>query len=798
MKRFLWPLVLCALAAQAAETPATSPGCLGTVPLGKFRVSIAVPWKGAALPITDVNSIPTGARLVWDPVHLQPHFAQNGEIAALIITKTSGELLVLDPHKAGERTEWDLPRGANVVALVLGPDGLNMNKVRSLIANNVDLLPELAAYAQQTSQVESLVQALSDSEQSGSGADAALRGFSSRWGVVTPKLDPKAPTDQNASALLTALVPSSGTYDPLASGPSQMQQTTGLAASLAGLFFGNGVGLAAGGAALVTNLKGALFPNTDFRSVYAQSTGGLMAFCAKPQAAKSRTRTAYLWAYKAPDLKLPSLTIDGPPFLPLGVKSPLKIKAAESSTTKDLPHASEWRLVPSSGAAVPVSVTPAADSLTLDLTHSKAAAGDYELAANWDWDTFTIGKVHLRPFADLAKARIEPASKDKLIQGSGVVTIQLTGADFEFVDKADLAAVSRTHAAAAKPASLAFDLPDGPRKGEQTTLKVDIDTATAGAYKLELAQADGTPHTIPLTVLPPNPKITNLPIHVNAGDPEVALHLEGSGLDRIDSFTSDAGAISGGKLHLKRTAKAGDCFALTLHVHGLDTPIVAPKAIVVVGARPKIVEARKSQTADSGVELRPDELPAGAAAGFVLSVAHMTEDSDAADARPRLVLGCRSGQARRSLTLSPAEPTPGATLSAAGADSLYLSLDPGLVGYSGCELTATLTVEPRGSSEPVVLGRIVRLPNLQKFTLSGESLGPNRYAGTLQGRDLDVVEKAGWDAQNGLPVNGIPAPVSPTEQTLQIAVPWPAPAPHAPLYIWLRGETTGRKTRLTE
>jgi hypothetical protein len=65
-------------------------------------------------------------------------------------------------------------------------------------------------------------------------------------------------------------------------------------------------------------------------------------------------------------------------------------------------------------------------------------------------------------------------------------------------------------------------------------------------------------------------------------------------------------------------------------------------------------------------------------------------------------------------------------------------------------------------------------------------------------RDLDVVETAGWDPQNGLPVNGIPASVSSTEQTLQIAVPWPAPAPHTPLYIWLRGETTGRRTRLTE
>jgi hypothetical protein len=797
MRRFFWALAACVVAAQAAENPPASPACLGAAPIGKFHISIAVPWKGAALPITDVTSIPTGARLIWEPVHLQPHFAQNGEIAALIITKTSGELLVLVPHKAAERTEWELPRGANVVALVLGPDGLNMNKVKSLVSANEDLLPELALYAQQTSQLESLVQALADSEQSGGGADAALRGFSSRWGIATPKLDPKAPTDQQASALLTAVLPSSGTYDPLASSSVQTQQTAGLAASLAGLFFGNGVGLAAGGAALVTNLKGVLFPNTDFRSVYVQSTSGFMAFCAKPQANKSRTRAAYLWAYKPPGLALPSLTTDGPSFMPIGAKSTLKIKAAENSTIKDLSHASEWRLLPASGPAIPVAVAPAADSLALDLTHSKASAGDYQLTANWDWDTFTVGTIHLRPFADFAKVRIDSASKDKLVQGNGLATIQLTGADFEFVEKANLIAVTHPHLGA-KSVSVTFELPDGPRKGDQATLKLDVDTAAAGSYKLELAQSDGTPHTIPLTILPPNPKITNLPIHVNAGDSEIPLHLEGTGLDHIDSITSDAGTISGGKLCLKSTAKAGESFALSLHVRGLDAPLVVPNGIVVVGARPKILAARKSQTADSGVELRPDELPAGAAAGFVLSVANLADAGGATDSRPRLELRCRSGESRRTLTLSRAEPIQGATLSTAGADSLYLSLDPGLVGYPGCELTATLTVEPRGSSDPVVLGRIVRLPALEKFTLSSESLGPNRYAGTLQGRDLDVIDKAGWDPQNGLPVNGIPTPVSPTEQTLQIAVPWPAPSPHAPLYIWLRGEITGRKTRLTE
>jgi len=92
----------------------------------------------------------------------------------------------------------------------------------------------------------------------------------------------------------------------------------------------------------------------------------------------------------------------------------------------------------------------------------------------------------------------------------------------------------------------------------------------------------------------------------------------------------------------------------------------------------------------------------------------------------------------------------------------------------------------------------VRLPAVQQFTLTNEAAGPGRYLGTLEGRNLDIIEKAGWDAQNGVPVTAIPAPTSPTQQSLRIAVPWPAPAPHAPLYIWLRGEAAGRKTRLTE
>jgi hypothetical protein len=155
---------------------------------------------------------------------------------------------------------------------------------------------------------------------------------------------------------------------------------------------------------------------------------------------------------------------------------------------------------------------------------------------------------------------------------------------------------------------------------------------------------------------------------------------------------------------------------------------------------------------------------------------------------------------RKALSLSPDEHAQGASLTIASEDSLYLALDPGVVGYPGCELTASVSVDPRGASDAFVLGRVVRLPSLEKFTLTNEALGPNSYVGILQGRDLAVIEKAGWDPQNGLPVTAIPAPLpgSNGAQTLRIAVPWPAPAPHAPLFIWLRGEQSGRRTGLSD
>jgi hypothetical protein len=162
-------------------------------------------------------------------------------------------------------------------------------------------------------------------------------------------------------------------------------------------------------------------------------------------------------------------------------------------------------------------------------------------------------------------------------------------------------------------------------------------------------------------------------------------------------------------------------------------------------------------------------------------------------------LGCQSGELRHALTLSAGTPVVGASLTSAGPGALYLSVDPGAVGYPGCELSATAIVDPDGRSNPYVLGRVIRIPRLDKFTLTSEKAGDAGYIGSVDGRDLDVIEKVGWDATNGLPVDSIPTPVPGDHpgQNLRLALPWPAPGPHAPLYIWLRGELRGRKTSVS-
>ncbi len=785
-------LVLCIAAPLFSAVPV---GCSSSASLGNFRLWVRPSEEGMPLPIKMVARIPVGAHLIWEPVRLSTQAPADAEITAVMLPEDGGEVTMLGPEKAATHAEWTVTKSPSVVALIYGPHGLSEGKVKDLVTRNHDLLSQLANYAQQTSEVEALVQQLADSQASGSGMNAALMGFSSRYGVDLSKLDTKASTDQQAVVLLKAVMPSANNYDPLGSRSAQMQQSVGLAASVAGLFFGNSVGLAAGGAALFQNLRTVFFPGAEFRSAFAQTSADLgeMALCTKNSGApKTRVRLAYLWAYRVPDEAMPSVAIEGEAHLPLGSKSPLKLKVKEPGNVKQLALARAWQLVPSAGGngiTVPVTLASVPDSLELDLSKTKLVPGDYTLTAMWDWQKLPVtGTVHLHRYGDFSKVHFAAGVHDRLIEGSGKVAIELTGTDFEFVEKA---AVEKGEARTPNPPEVHFNLARGKRSGDQQSIRIDADTAAAGPYRLLLTQSDGVPHEIPFTVLPPNPKLTGLPLRINAGEPSRPLRLEGTGTDRIRAVSTVAGAVTGktgdhcwsGEIKLGASAAEGKVYPLQLRLEGHEAPVEIADAIEIIPPRPKIAAVRASVPTDLGIKLHDKELPAGATVGLSLRV----ENLPAGGGAPQVELGCASGQVKSPLKLSPG-----------GSDSglLFVPVDPGRIGYPGCQLTASVAVEGLGTSDPHPLGRVIRIPQLEEFTLTNEKVGEGEYAGILKGRNLDIVEKVGWDAHNGVPVDSIPTPVpgDATEQTLKVALPWPAPAPHAPVYVWLRSEKEGRET----
>jgi hypothetical protein len=230
--------------------------------------------------------------------------------------------------------------------------------------------------------------------------------------------------------------------------------------------------------------------------------------------------------------------------------------------------------------------------------------------------------------------------------------------------------------------------------------------------------------------------------------------------------------------------------AASVSVQDIQAPLTFTGALEVAGPRPKIAGVSLSLAQQPDVRLNDGEIPAGAAISFSLLTKNV-------DAHPALGLTCANeGFTKAPMVLHPGDRTTSAQLDFAGEDGLFLSVDPGVVGQSGCQLAATITTESAGTSDSTVLGRLIRLPRIEKFALTEDKLSSTLYAGNLTGVDLQIIEKTGWDAKTGFPVQGIPTPVpgSPQQQTLKVELPWPPPTPHAPIYVWLRGENTGRLT----
>ena len=805
-------LALCRPAATA-ETPV----CAGGQSIGQFRFLVQPAPKVRARPLAAVNRLEKGRKLLYIPVRRQSDRKHRASIALVLIAAGSSperEWAVLDPRPAAAATQWEVPFDVGVVAAVYGPRGLNVKKVKALVNKNQDVITQLADYAQQTAQVGALVEALAAWERSPANSqplDAVLQGFSAQHNVSLPRIDPGAPADQQAALLLRTLLPSLSTYDPLNPQPAHgIRQSAGLAASLATMFLGNSALLATGGVALFQNLRTLISPGTDFRSAFAQNVAPHdVQLCSQRRPAKARARIAYLWALRIPSRGPPQVTVPSGAHLPISREALLPISAEDASDWRQLPRAHDWKLVQAGSGrrfAVEVSLQPSRRALKLDTGQEALPPGEYTLAASWDWESFELaGRFRLHRLGDLKRARLTPQSQHRLVTKSGRVRVELTGADFQFVNKLGLV---ESNPLGQSTTPLSFLLSPRTPDGSQAQLgfALDTDRLAPGLYGLKLSQAGAEPQVLPLQVHPPLPRLSNLPLKVNLGEESQGLLLEGTGLERIDGLASakarwELAPAPPETKELKQRnvtaflangAQESDLLPITMKVTGLEAPVELKEAFRIVGPRPAIARASTSFSPKAGLGLRDGELPAGQPVSFAIGVENLHPLAS-------LQLGCRSGKKFESrLTLNPGQPQGATRLDVTGQDTLFLSLDPGSLSATGCSLAVVVRNETTGLSNPHLLGRVVRLPRIERFVLTGKKLGESLYEGILTGEELHHIAKAGWDESQGHPVAGIPTPFAddPKKQTLRIALPWPSPEPHAPVFIWLRGEDRGRPTQV--
>lgn len=769
----------------AFSAAAASRGCVGSVAVSSFRITVQRSGDPAALPVRNINNISAGYRLGYQPVDLPPDLKKDGKLTFVMVPKSpAGQVTVLEPEAAAGQAQWRVPFDTGIVVLVLAPQGLDEKRLTNLVTKEQALVNALADYADETADLESALEQATELEDDADDA-RQIRG--------------STPAEQALVALARALNPAISSYNPLGAGRRAGSAT--LMGRGAEAFFDNAGGFVPGGG-ILPSVKSWLMPDTEFRSVYsvpAESNG--MTLCAQIQP-KSRNKIAYLWAHRLTGVDAPAASMLKDVDAPIGMRGSVPVKLSGSGDWRLIDHVFDWTLVPASGSAPSVAVTvrlrPNENALSLDLRKFAGAPGAYRIQGKWDWDTFKLaGVVRLHKLDDLKAAQPTPDSLDRLISNTGPVSLDLRGADFLFVDRAWL---HRPNTARQLPVDLPAEQ-SGP--SDQLRVNVDTDSLRPGKYLLALSRVDGAVTDIPLQVLLPAPKLDAPGPRVNIGEREQVVTFLGTGLDRIESLycdqaditlqpASEDGTRRSAKIVLHAGAKAGDRLALSGKVEGMAEPVHFHVALQVAAARPRILDAKVSLANDLVVALRDGEIPAGSWVSYALRV-------EPANVNSSLTLECVDPASTvQPIKLHVGEKQANAQLIQAGNGIWFLSLDPGAAGQSGCTLTAVVDSEDLGKSDSFALGKVIRTPRIESFSMTGEK-SPEGFYGVLKGFDLETIEKTGWDNQSGVAVTGLPRAVGGegAKQSLQISMPWPAPSPKAPLFVWLRGETEGRATKVT-
>lgn len=763
----LWALSQ-GLRAQAAE-------CVGSVAITTFRLSASPATGGSSvwMPMRQINNLPSGYRVRYQPGAVPADMSKEGAVALVLVPKTGdGQMQVLQPGPAATTTEWTVPFDTSVVLLVFAPQGFEEKRLTNIVSRDPALISALAEYADQTNDLEATLEALAQLDDD---TEAALEpGRAS------------TPTELALLALVRALNPAVSSYDPLGAG--RRAGPTSMMGRGANVFFENAGGFP--GAEVLPMAKQFLMPDAEFRSVYAAGAeGGSMTLCAQRQP-RTRNKVAYVWAYRLTNAPAPVAQVLGNVVdVPIGLRTSVPVKMQGGANWDLLSRVTDWGLVsPSGGAPLHINARPSATAreLRLDLRGFSGLPGLYGIEGRWDWGAVRMnGAVRLHQLDDLSAAVLTPESQDRLIIDTGLIALDLAGANLRFIERAWMhRPESERH--------IAVDLP-AKRDGAANQLRVEVDTdgLHPGEYRLALTRVDGAMTDIPVRLLPSAPRIESAAIRLNAGEPSQKVTLRGTDLDRIEALESPLAVIelrpasvSGTQrdavIRLRSAATPGASLELAARVTGRTGLLRFPGVFQVAPARPRIASGRAAPPADLPVTLREGELPAGSYVSFTLRFE--------AAVPPSLSLKCDG--AANSTTQTYTTPEPG---------TLFFAVDPGVIGNTGCKLLAILETSESGASDPQVLGTVLRVPRIEKFTVTNEP-APGGYAAILEGWDLEFIERTGWNATLGLSTTELPRSLTGqgAKQTLRIAVPWPSPTPKSPLFVFLRGESQGRATRITQ
>jgi hypothetical protein len=790
--------------APDATQPLPSLTCPAGAPLSTMELTVKSAANKEALPLQEINQLSEGDTVIYTPI-LRNQEKRPGEVALVLVpakpaSNTDG-LIVTDPARADRPHEWPIPRTISLAAFVYGPQGLNKKKVSGFLSQDDQLVAQLADYAEKTSQTEGLLQALTDNAASSATMNAALNGFASQYGLAV-QIDKNAPPAVQAQVLFATMNPQLATYNPIASDSNaqRLGQTASVATAAATLFFGSPIGIAAGGTAMLLDLRSIAFPGTQFRSSFAQPAKNGLHLCGQRGSLPPHTRVAYVWALRVPDTGSPAVKIGQANNLPLREKIALPVEA-NALDWKYLQRARNWELEDSAGKRTPIKALKASNdhSLDLELEQVSLKPGDYRLMADWDWTPFYAnGSIHLRPLSDFKTTELDPHSQNALLAHVGKVPVTLRGSDFEFTDKVELQK-SGDEFATAEP--VRFLLPKGPRLGPQDSMDVQIDTDSLkpGQYALLITQVDGVKHTVNLRVLPPEPRIDNLPILVNEGVTAQHYVLKGERLDLLASLTLPNATIelgspsSGGTerditVHLENAAP-GKALPIRASLTDRTAELILPDALQMTGPLPTIASSQLSLPPDIDIKLHQNEFPAGYTITAVLDVRNVSPRSE-------LHLACVEDIGAKPTLHIGAQDT-SSSLQQLSPDQLFLSYDTG-VFPAGCTLQASIDNGRAGRSQPFTLAHLIRIPRILSLTPTNASSAVGLHSFDVTGYNLEMIGQLSWDQNIGIDVTTLPAaiPGLGQRQTLTVNLP-DIPVAGAQLYVWLRGETSSRLTTVS-